>query len=403
MKLDHPLEKSGTRLAYLEGIRGIAAFVVLITHFKNIVAIDLEARTQLFFAGLVHNDFLARCLNTLIVFVLDGKLAVFIFWFMSGYVISIRLFGPGGMDYLKAAALKRYFRLAIPVLASVLFAYILMKAHLMYNVQLADRSGPEFHTMKGVFNFEPGLAEAFKNALFDSFFQFHYRGSYNPILWTMSPELYGSFICFGLFWIFRTRPGRYLVFIGMMIAALWSGLFWMVTFLLGYMLSDIAHSENPFRERVEAIFGKLFSNSVLIFFWALVLIIINGIFLTYYAGYAKVLVSTGLVTLVMYSDGLKHFFSRGLLRWLGKISFSLYLVHLPLIYSLSCYLYMTLPLGFTGNILVSGSVTILAALLLSMLFTRFIDRPAIRFSDAWAIYVLKLFKGNKGGPSIPAA
>ena len=392
------MEKNKSRLSYLEGIRGFAAFIVLIAHFKNIVAIDLEARSELFFINLVHSDLLGRCLNSLIVVLLDGKLAVFVFWFMSGYVLSIRLFGANGMEYLKVAALKRYFRLAIPVLASVLLAYGLMKFNLMYNIQLAERSGPEFQTMKGVFNFEPNIFQALKNALFDSFFQYHYRGSYNPVLWTMGPELYGSFTCFLLFLVFRIRSWRYFIFIALMIPALWFELFWLVTFIIGYMLSDIVHTENPVKKKMEGLFEKIFSNPFLLTLSIIILVVINGLFLTFYSGYAKVLVSVGLVIVVMYSAWLRKLFSTRLLCWLGKISFSLYLIHLPLIYSLSCYLFMTLPFGFAGNTIVSGLITIIAALVLAEAFTRFIDRPAIRFSDAWARFILTRFKKDKAGP-----
>jgi len=359
----------------------LAAFIVLVAHFKNIFAIDLEARTGEYFTGLAHSSLLGNCLNAIPVTLLDGKLAVFIFWFMSGYVISIRLFGAGGLQYLKQAAVKRYFRLAIPVLASVLLAYILMRYGFMFNQEVADRSGPEYQAMRGVFNFEPNFFVAVKNALFDSFFNFHYRGSYNPILWTMSPELFGSFCCFFLFLVFRTRNGRYIALALSAAAALWFQQFWLATFIAGYMLCDLSHHANPFSRFVTHALEKIFSNGWRAGAIILFLVLVNGIFIKYYSGYAKVLVSAGLVISVMYSAGLRGFFSSRLLTWLGRISFSLYLVHLPLIYSLSCWLLIYLPFGFAGNVIISGLATLLAAMLLSLAFTRWVDRPAIAFSN----------------------
>lgn len=378
------MEKKNAKLTYLEGIRGLAAFIVLIAHFKNIIAIDLETRTGEYFAGLTHSSLLGNCLNAFLVTLLDGKLAVFVFWFMSGYVISIRLFGVNGMQYLRRALIKRYFRLAIPVLASVLLAYVLMKYGAMYNQQVADRSGPEFQTMRGVFNFEPDFFAALKNALFDSFFNFHYRGSYNPILWTMSPELFGSFCCFFLFLVFRTWRGRYFVFAALAIAALLLQQFWLATFIAGYMLCDLSHTDNTSSRFVIQAFERIFSRAWRVGLILFILVLINGIYIKYYSGYAKVLVSAGLVIVVMNSAGLRTFFSSRLLNWLGRLSFSLYLVHLPLIYSLSCWLLICLPFGFAVNAILSGIVTIVVALLLSLVFTRWVDRPAIVFSDALA-------------------
>lgn len=381
------MEKSNARLSYLEGIRGLAAFIVLVVHFKNIIVIDLEGRVENYFTQLVGSRFLGDCLNSFLVTLLDGKLAVFIFWFMSGYVLSIRLFGTNGMQYLSQAFIKRYFRLAIPVLASVLLAYLLMRFGAIYNQQWADQSGPEFHSIRWVFNFEPSLLSAVRNALFDSFFDFHDKGSYNPILWTMGPELLGSFCCFIFFLVFKISKGRYYLLAGLAITALLLQLFWLATFIAGYLLCDLTHNENPVSRFMNQLFKQACSKTIRVFFILVVLVLINGIFIKYYSGYAKVLVSAGLVITVMYSPALRSFFGKPLLTWLGRLSFSLYLVHLPVIYSLSCWLLIYLPFGVEINAILSAMATLVTTLLLSMAFTRWVDRPAIVFSNVLARFV----------------
>jgi len=76
--------------------------------------------------------------------------------------------------------------------------------------------------------------------------------------------------------------------------------------------------------------------------------------------------------------------TRPLARWFGKISFSLYLVHFPVLFTLVCALFLRLnailPYAVAVSVcsLVGGAIS----LVLAIAFERWIDRPAIRFSRA---------------------
>ena len=73
------------------------------------------------------------------------------------------------------------------------------------------------------------------------------------------------------------------------------------------------------------------------------------------------LLASALVLAVSFSNPLKRFFSNKASRFLGRISFPLYLIHLPLICSYSSYLFLQLPqYGYgnqaTANIIVATTV-----------------------------------------------
>lgn len=163
------MNSTTNKLYYLEGIRGVAAFIVLIAHLKNIFAPDLEVQSLHFLIRLTHSQIVGTMLNSFVYLLFAGKLSVHVFWFMSGYVLSIKLFSATGNDYLKAAVIKRYFRLAIPVLASVLLAYGLMKGGWMYNSELARVLGERYSGLNTVYNFDPDLLNAIRSGLWDSF------------------------------------------------------------------------------------------------------------------------------------------------------------------------------------------------------------------------------------------
>ncbi len=387
----YQLNKPTNKLNYLEGVRGLAAFIVLITHLKIILSIDLKIETLQYFISISHSTVVGKMLNSFVEIIFDGKLAVQVFWFMSGYVISIKLFSAAGNDYLLRAIIKRYFRLAIPALGSVLLVYGLLKFGLMYNTALDDNLGEKYKGWSTVYDIQPNFFNALRSGLWDSFFNFKHKGSYNPILWTMSPELYGSFFCFLLFAVFKIRPGRYFLYISLAIAALLFEYYWLVTFLLGFLLCDIDHTENGLKKIVKWTGLHIFSKWYFVTGILLALVFINGFGQNLYSAYVTIFVSaTGIFT-VMQSAALRHLFQHRILVWLGKISFSLYLIHLPIICSLSCYLLLNLGFGYFYNGLISVVISMIFILFASAQFTKWVDGPAVIFSNWFAKFVLTFF------------
>ena len=385
------LNKPTNKLNYLEGVRGLAAFIVLITHLKIILSIDLKIETLQYFISISHSTVVGKMLNSFVEIIFDGKLAVQVFWFMSGYVISIKLFNAAGNDYLLNAIIKRYFRLAIPALGSVLLVYGLLKFGLMYNTALDDNLGEKYRGWSTVYDIKPNFFNALRSGLWDSFFNFKHKGSYNPILWTMTPELYGSFFCFFLFAVFKTRRGRYFIYSGIALIALFMEYYWLVTFILGFFLCDIDHTENGLKKIVHWIAKHIFSKWYYVFGIVLILIFINGFGQTFYSAYAGILVSAVGIFMIINSNGLRRLFQHKILVWLGKISFSLYLIHLPIICSLSCYLLLNLGFGYFYNGLISVAVSMVFILFAAALFTKWVDSPAVIFSNWFAKFILTFF------------
>jgi peptidoglycan/LPS O-acetylase OafA/YrhL len=81
---------------------------------------------------------------------------------------------------------------------------------------------------------------------------------------------------------------------------------------------------------------------------------------------------------------LQRMLARPLARWGGKISFSLYLVHFPILFTLVCGLFLGLitVLPYAVTVLLCGLIGGAVSLGLAVLFERWIDRPAIRWSRA---------------------
>jgi len=93
--------------------------------------------------------------------------------------------------------------------------------------------------------------------------------------------------------------------------------------------------------------------------------------------------ATCLVQLALALGACRDTLHTRLAQWLGRISFGLYLTHIPLLYTLNCDLFLAglawgLPyaVGALAACATSWAVMLMAA----ELFTRFVDEPAIRWS-----------------------
>lgn len=107
------------KIQALESLRGIAAFIVFCCHFFNIFSTPQEI------------------FPSYLIFFLNGSAAVYLFFILSGYVLSRRFFIHYSKKALLTAMLKRFFRLFPMVLICSLIAYILSSVH--YFIILMDK------------------------------------------------------------------------------------------------------------------------------------------------------------------------------------------------------------------------------------------------------------------------
>ncbi|HMJ40690.1 MAG TPA: acyltransferase family protein [Pseudolabrys sp.] len=118
------------RIAYLESIRGLAAVQVLLLHFLAAFAPDLvfSLPAAATVAGYIH-------LSPLY-FLYDGYSAVYIFFALSGYVLT-RSF-ERNLAQPSSQILARVIRLGLPALAATLVAAAVMLMFGRANVQPAS-------------------------------------------------------------------------------------------------------------------------------------------------------------------------------------------------------------------------------------------------------------------------
>jgi len=367
-----PAEKTAdqARLTFLDGIRGWGALLVLFFHFI-VCFLDLLAPELNFnpTTDLQNGNYQHLIYGIFFRFFTDGRLAVLVFFVLSGYALSVSHFNLR-RNTLALAAASRYFRLMIPILCTALLTYVLLKTGLIFNAEAAASSAKYSLWLGSFYKFDPSLVRVLTFAFYDVFFRYQVETSYNSSLWTMSIELIGSFFIYGFLALFRKTTDVQWKLALLIAMVFFEAAPLYACFVMGYLIAEL---NERFKTRSRP---ACFDLVLLGLFTAAAVLSTSARF----RGDDRItcLIATCLVASATFSTSLRAVFSSGVSRFLGRISFPLYLIQIPVICSLSSYLLIKLPLlGVAPRtaIAVNFSMTLIACVLLSSLLL-----PVDRFS-----------------------
>ncbi|NPV22865.1 acyltransferase family protein [Bradyrhizobium aeschynomenes] len=317
------------RKLYLDGLRGVAAVVVFIGHLL----------LALFDAFWIFN----------------GRAAVCVFFVLSGFVLA-DLVERSTMSLL-AQVLRRYLRLVGPMLLSSALAWALLEVGAYRNVEAAAVT--ESRWLALWYQFEP----SFMTMIWETVYGVFVTGAsaYNSNLWTMRPELIGSVFVFVIGSVARTRAWRGTCYVTL---AVWFWSDYLLLFSVGALFYDFQNELKRLMHsniiRISAFVAGLF------FFIATEKLLKHMYFPPVDMMRWQMLSATLIVAAVLTWPLLQHSFGGVIGRALGRISFTLYLIHLPIICSLTSWLVITLPksISVATSIAVTTPVVFIASFLL---------------------------------------
>jgi peptidoglycan/LPS O-acetylase OafA/YrhL len=262
-------------------------------------------------------------------FFLDGRLAVCVFFVLSGEALSSAYFAGNGDAATVRLAIKRYPRLAIPIVASCLIVFALDRAGLVYSREAAAivRRGD---WMGGWLPAPLTLAGVLRYGLADVFFSDDFARAVNPMLWTMRIELFGSFLVFALLLAWRRVPWPRALALALFLVTAATPIgaaSYFSCFLAGAIFADW---------RAQGVFAAAGRYCR----WAPLAAIatlggVDGVLHCFGVEEAMPLFAVALALAVFCSPPLVSFFSCRLSRALGRISFPLYLIQFPVLLSLT--------------------------------------------------------------------
>ncbi len=372
------------RIHSLDTLRGLAALVVLANHLQH------SFLPSLF--GTLAPESPGRLIMAPIAFLLNGSCAVALFFVLSGFVLSERFISSSNIASLPDAVIRRWPRLAGPVLTVNLLSGLLMGWGLYANTSVADHNGAWW--LKGLFNWTPtGFHDPFAAAREGAVTTFLSGAcSYNGPLWTMHFELLGSMVVYVLS-AFLVLGGKLM---GRRLLLFLLGLFYlreclrfpfMACFILGVILAYV-HTRFP---RI------VWKNSLLLITGLILSILVGGMTLqendlpdcmmkglgivsppasTAFHYFLYSCVAVYFLGVSLWCPAFSSFLSTPLLSPLGRLSFPIYLVHTPVICFAGCRSY----LWFADS---SPSLATLVGIVVSVSLTLVLAVPLAAFDDLW--------------------
>lgn len=384
------------RIGYLESIRGLAAVQVLLLHFLAAFAPDLvfSLPAGAAIAGYIH-------LSPLY-FLYDGYSAVYIFFALSGYVLT-RSF-ERNLAQPSSQVLARIARLGVPALAATLVAAAVILTFGKPNLAAGALSGSAWFARQ--WNAELSILSVIRDGTVSALL-LGYSGLsgvaflapwQQPVehslvgpLWTLSIEFYGSMVILLLCWC--ARRSRALWWAVLLLGTIFTIRSAYVCFFVGHLLATFHRAERPAPESkllpvFLIVFGVLLC--VLAEVWQpewLKVLCANPTYLLFPGQFAPmqqktfgaILVLVGIINL----EAARSLLSTPWLVARSQLSFPIYLVHWPILFGPAAALFLLLD-GMVGLELARVGA-IVGGICLSLVCSVFflgVDRRALQWSRA---------------------
>jgi peptidoglycan/LPS O-acetylase OafA/YrhL len=400
-----------SRVTSLDGLRGIAAFIVIVSH----IAAGFFPALYFGAEGRLDVPFLDAMANSPLFVLYSGTFAVYVFFVLSGFVIAAST--ARTTCRLSLLVFTRYLRLTIPILASVCGAFVLANIFPGAPQRAAQIVG---HWWLGFMYQPPGMS--FGAVLREAFFNIYLTGlSYhNNVLWTMRVELAGSLAIYAVYLSFgraRRVPALALLAMLLCLATRWSpdirihlGALHLAprfdsqkwawtTNILGFCLGALIYEA---RSRGRLPQSELAGGGLVLaglFLGGLPFAPADGTiyaalsaFVEQYSPAFSTVRAVGAAALILGIFMWKR--SRGILnaplpQFLGRISFSLYLVHFPLLCFGLSELYLLFGKSGPMSMMLAVGVYLAVTIASALGFTVLIDEPTVRvlarLKKAWSV------------------
>jgi peptidoglycan/LPS O-acetylase OafA/YrhL len=362
------------RAVEIDGIRGWASLIVLLFHaFREMLKIATPAVDYPVLSPIFASD-----------------LAVSVFFVLSGDALSLGFFHTSQSAAIDRLVVRRYFRLTVPILMSCFITYLIMKAGFDYHAEAAQILGRQ-DWLGGFLKFSPSLYECLKYSLIKVYVAHTTGSSYNPFLWTMSIEMVGSMLVFLACYLWPRLKRGELVCIYLIIGLTMLGSFFAL-FFAGVLFSS--WRQRGVFERLLISRTHQYTALVAVAFCTFIYVFAGSLAATHEVLHRLMIpvLSMALVFCAYSQRGLKTFFSNGLSRFLGVISFPVYLLQFQVLISLMSWLvvrqYEAKAQLDYASLLSFAAITVAVTIVAAWGFSR-VERLALSTIDRHVLRILK--------------
>jgi peptidoglycan/LPS O-acetylase OafA/YrhL len=289
-----------------------------------------------------------------------------VFFIVSGFSLSIAYTKTRNREIILKIACGRHLRLALPILAFSLLMYACINLGLVPPVDQRPVGFQRFITHSPVF------FDTVAFSFFGVFFDYQRSITLIPPLWTMPIELTGSFLVFGLCLFFGW--GKYRLFFYLVAAIiLYFYNLYCTAFISGLIFGEIY------------VMREKFPN-----FWLPFLSFFIGSILAIYLPAASQAMYLTVAIVMFYGMAfclpIRIFFENRISKFLGRISFTLYLLHGPII-----WVYALNIIGAMNRNGIIDNVPILLAINVTTAIIAVALSKKLVWIDEWSVRISRKF------------
>ncbi len=390
----------------LEGIRGLASLIVFVAHF-----LAAFSPAAIFGSDRVSN--LEIFYKTPLGLVTAGNFAVCLFFIMSGYVLSIKHFTKKTeISEIQGDTFKRYIRLGIPLIITYFLSFMISNFGFYYNHEVFLLTGNIWFKYYFI-NLENKSYLTFLQEMIFKLFIKETAYDYNPPAWTITIELIGSYLTFGILIIARNFKYRFILYI--IIFMLLSGDF-LQNFILGIAIADAKVNYIDWEK-------SLINNNKLLFYFTINILFLFSLILAAFPYYVpkNIIISSGsFYSIFIFLDNrkflgggitlissflffityrftiYKSFLETKFMQTLGKYSFMFYLTHFLSLASISSLVYIkTINMNSFINLSLTFGTYLLSTTMMTLLMAKFVDFPSIQISNQLKLFYLNNLNSRK--------
>lgn len=363
------------RIGWVDGLKGIACIGIFCHHFALI-----------FFPATFYGPWVSSHLGGIDTHLAQSPLGVFlngnfllaVFCMLSALVLSLQVLRMEDKSRLGAVVAKRYFRLMPPLFGVGLFVWLFLRFGLFTNAGVVEATGSPWAGLyyQGTLSFREFLEAALVKVWF------YGDESLSTAFWMLSRLFYGSFLSILLSTVSWKYPKRAWILYIAVAGLLFDQSELLLAFALGTLLAWMLEQGIRLPKLippVAVLLGLVLGGYP------------SGISSTNFYRYFRgldfidwhILGAFVLVLGILSWEGAQKILSRRLFRWLGKISYSVYLIHIPLLFSLSTgiFLWTEGMLGYLGSAALSFGVSLVVLIVLSWLYHRLVEAGFGKLQD----------------------
>jgi len=334
------------RIVWLDGIKGWAAFMVFAHHFLVgfYPAAYFGDSVTVHFRKIPIEKFVAQ---SPIFFFLNGSFMVSLFCMISGIVLSLKVITSENREKTAASIIfKRYFRLMIPIFFTQTIIYVMKAANLFCSAEVGKITG-SVSWLASFYCNDFSIKGLIRSSLFGVLF--HGDSQYNTAFWMLNQLMLGGVLSVIFSMVIAKNKSSALWTCAIWLLGMLMGWSYYPSFILGTIIALNIIDENPRKENkwlglILAIVGCFLGGYPTVFIPDNIYHVLKRVTPKFFPpAMFWHQVGAGMLIWGVYRSGiLQKLFSCRMLQMLGKYSFSIYLIHIPIMCSFSCALFSVL-------------------------------------------------------------